>query len=360
MAGTEKAGLLDEGILGLTITSGVLLLVFLPVVPSRARATSITTAVVIVIVYGGARVIGGPAEFWSAAGAFLTGIGWTAVSAVAFRRWRWEHGYIVSSWLEGLPTADPAALLPAPTRDAVLPNGRHTLLILLGPAVLIGAALTGAGLAITRFLPMVRNLDETGIAWFAGNRSDSLTVLATLVGALGTTSGVVAVLLISTPLAFAWTRRRAPAAFLLTAVVGETALYLLAGMIVDRVRPTVDHLSEGVPPTSSFPSGHVAASLVAYGGVALLLATWMRTRWRYAAVAPVPLMVIGVALSRLYWGVHYPTDALASNLYASVWLAVCRRAFRPDRGSPHQRASTANINSSSRSVGTNSPMKNER
>ncbi len=69
VTGTEKAGLLDEGILGLTITSGVLLLVFLPVVPSRARAGSITTAVVITIAYGGARVILGPAEFCSAVGA---------------------------------------------------------------------------------------------------------------------------------------------------------------------------------------------------------------------------------------------------------------------------------------------------
>ncbi|WP_026533313.1 phosphatase PAP2 family protein [Arthrobacter sp. H41] len=341
--GTGGAGLFDEGLLGLTVTVGVLLLVFLHPMPPRARVPLVVAAAVFVAAYGSARVLGGEAGMEAAIGGVLVGISWVGVGAVAFRRWRQANGADPGSWLDGLPVTDSAALVSAPARDVVLPGGRRAVLVLLGSAAGIGVALTGAGLIITNLLGRVQELDETVIEWFAGIRNDSLTVLATAIGALGTTSGVVAVLLVSAPLALAATRRWAPAIFLLAAVVGETGLYLLAGMVVGRMRPAVDHLSEGVPPTSSFPSGHVAASLVAYGGVALLLAAWTRTRWRYAAVACVPLIVIGVALSRMYWGVHYPTDALASVLYAGVWLAVCWRAFRPDRGSPHRTSTSQNF-----------------
>lgn len=121
--------------------------------------------------------------------------------------------------------------------------------------------------------------------------------------------------------------------FLLVAAVGETALFLAVSTVVGRLRPPVDYLSPHLPPTSSFPSGHVAASVVTYGGGALLVFAWTRSRLRYAAAVLAVLAVLGVAFSRLYRGVHYPTDTLASVLYASAWLAVCWWVFRPGRGS---------------------------
>lgn len=46
---------------------------------------------------------------------------------------------------------------------------------------------------------------------------------------------------------------------------------------------------------------------------------------------------LGVASSRLYRGVHHPTDVLASVLYVSVWLAVCWQVLRPNRGADRPR-----------------------
>jgi len=58
------------------------------------------------------------------------------------------------------------------------------------------------------------------------------------------------------------------------AVAGETGLFLLASVIVHRFRPGIPHL-DGAPPTSSFPSGHTAATIALACGLALGLA---RTR----------------------------------------------------------------------------------
>lgn len=76
----------SEGLLDLTIAVGALLLVFLPVIPSWPRVASITTAAIIIVAYGGARIVGGPAELWPAVAALLLGIGWTAINAHRRRR----------------------------------------------------------------------------------------------------------------------------------------------------------------------------------------------------------------------------------------------------------------------------------
>jgi undecaprenyl-diphosphatase len=198
--------------------------------------------------------------------------------------------------------------------------------------VIIASGVTGAGFLVTG-VDSVRRVDQATVQWLAEHRNETWNALADVAGSFGNTPGIVGVLLVAAPLAVAITRRAAPAVFLLVAAVGETALYLISGMIVRRPRPDVDHLSEGLPPTSSFPSGHVAAAVVAYGGLALLLRAWAQSRLRDLGLILAPLLVLGTALSRLYWGVHYPTDTAVGLIFGAVWVFVCWRCFKPARGS---------------------------
>jgi undecaprenyl-diphosphatase len=97
-------------------------------------------------------------------------------------------------------------------------------------------------------------------------------------------------------------------------------------------RPPVTHLGPELPVTASFPSGHVAAAISLYGAVAILL--WHTTRrwlrWLVAAAGGV-LLPAFVAASRLYRGVHFPTDVAGSILLAVTWLAVAWWVVRPTR-----------------------------
>ena len=319
--------------MGSTITFGVLLLVFLPVLPPRLRRPATAAVVALVAAIGVTRVALGVHFPSDVLGGWLLGVLWLAVTAAAFRRWCQEDGLRRRPAVEGLAPEERPVLVPAPVHDAPLPAGWRGLAELLAAAVMVWGALVGVGLLITNVLGAVRRFDVAAVEWFAGVRTETLTPVITAVGQLGSTLGIVTVLVAVVPLALGYTRRWAPPVFLLVATIGETALFLAISTVVGRLRPPVDHLSPNLPPTSSFPSGHVAASVVSYGGIALLMLAWTRNRLRYAAVVMAVLAVLGVALSRLYRGVHYPSDTLASVLYGSVWLAVCWWVFRPGRGS---------------------------
>lgn len=149
----------------------------------------------------------------------------------------------------------------------------------------------------------------------------------------GNTPGIVAVLLFAIPLILAATKRRAPAMVLLTATAGETTIFLVTQAVVGRERPAVAHLA-GEPATSSFPSGHVAASAATYGCLALAVSAWTRYRVRGVLLLAAGMLVAAVALTRLYLGMHYPTDVMASLLFAPTWVAVCWHVLQPARGSP--------------------------
>ena len=106
------------------------------------------------------------------------------------------------------------------------------------------------------------------------------------------------------------------------AVVGETAIFTATTLFIDRPRPSVPHLDEA-PPTSSFPSGHTAAAVCFYGAIAAIIIWHTRHRWiKVVAVvvcAAVPLTIGG---SRVYRGMHYPTDVLVGGLLGAIWLTV--------------------------------------
>lgn len=335
VAGGDPAAatVFSSGSIQLVVTCGALLLVFLPTIPVKAVPWAIGGATLAVATFEVIRVLTGAVPLWPVAGGWLTAVGWLAATVWAFRRWQ-RSRKIPSDARWDLPVDDKAALMPAPEGDPLLPGGRRSALKLGGAWLLLASAVTGLGLLITEAIPSVQSFDQAVVEWFAANRTETLSALATMAGSFGTTGGIIGVLIVVGALVIAITRRRAPTMFLVTAVVGETALYLLSGVIVGRPRPDVDHLSEGVPPTSSFPSGHVAAAVVMYAGLALLLRAWVQSRLRKLGFILAPLIVLGVLLSRLYWGVHYPTDTIASLLFATVWLGVCWRYFLPARGSP--------------------------
>lgn len=125
------------------------------------------------------------------------------------------------------------------------------------------------------------------------------------------------------------------ATFASMAVVGSALLNLSAKRIFTRDRPSI---WESITPevTWSFPSGHAMGSAT-LAAVVIVLA-W-HTRWRWPATAAMSAFVVLVGISRVYLGVHYPSDILAGWAVASAWAAACHLAvfrFRaptwPDRG----------------------------
>jgi undecaprenyl-diphosphatase len=117
-------------------------------------------------------------------------------------------------------------------------------------------------------------------------------------------------------------RRRRLALLLAAAIGGGQALSLTLKHHFDRPRPAlVPHLSWTA--TSSFPSGHALTATVTYLTLALLLArtesTW-RAKVYLVTVAALLSMLVGV--SRVYMGVHWPTDVIAGWAAGTMWAIL--------------------------------------
>lgn len=132
-------------------------------------------------------------------------------------------------------------------------------------------------------------------------------------------------------------RRNYRTAFvLLLAVVGGTLLTMTAKDIYARPRPTVVQPVVSLD-SFSFPSGHATVAAVTYLTIGILLArTQTRPLLRVYVLSIAILVTLAVGLSRVYLGVHWPTDVvagwLAGGLWAMlVWLVAGRlEAFIPD------------------------------
>ncbi|MGB7326671.1 MAG: phosphatase PAP2 family protein [Rubripirellula sp.] len=112
-------------------------------------------------------------------------------------------------------------------------------------------------------------------------------------------------------------------AVLLISTLSGMAASLLMKSLFARPRPDfVPHLSHVY--TSSFPSGHSMMAAVVYLTLAVILASVMRHFWlRVYAIAVAVGLTVLVGISRVYMGVHYPTDVLAGWTAGLVWALAC-------------------------------------
>ena len=227
----------------------------------------------------------------------------------------------------------------APTAGVVAGARPRTLPGLFGAVVmaflLVEALLLGLGLLVTRVLTHTWvHRDEFA---FEQDVVIHRTPFWNSVTSFGTVLGGTEIVLAMTALgclvlALRGHGPRLPA-FLAVAVAGETVLFVLASIAIDRLRPGIPHL-DGAPPTSSVPSGHTAATVALWCGLALGLArTHPGHRLRVLSWVLAVTLPGFVLCSRLYRGMHWPTDVAASVVFTLLWLFLLRAILLP-RGVP--------------------------
>jgi undecaprenyl-diphosphatase len=163
------------------------------------------------------------------------------------------------------------------------------------------------------------------VAWLAAHRVPWFDPVSAFLAELGNTGVIVGAAVIAAGVAYYLTRRWRPSLVIVTVLVGEVAIFVLSSVIVDRPRPPVPHLDAQLPPTSSFPSGHTAASICLYGTIAALVLRGTRAWWRWVVLAVAVSLVAVVGFARLYRGAHHPTDVLASVAFAIPWVLTVLR-----------------------------------
>ncbi len=191
------------------------------------------------------------------------------------------------------------------------------LVIVIGVAL---AAFVTLALALA-VAPAFERFDVTLSAAIRGLEAPGLELLARGMTVIGDT-GPMALLTLATAFAL-WVRgRRTEAVVLIVAVAGGALIGHALKIGFHRVRPALEFARIDLPPTYSFPSGHALASFIYFAFVSFTLLLNERRLWRsVAGVAAALAVAAGIALSRVYLGVHYLGDIIAAWLVGSAWLA---------------------------------------
>jgi undecaprenyl-diphosphatase len=118
-------------------------------------------------------------------------------------------------------------------------------------------------------------------------------------------------------------RRRPEAAGYASATLSGWALYGLFKFLFQRARPhVIPRLMSGSGGWYAFPSGHASLAPLVFGlGALIWSAPWPRV-WRLAMVCAAALLSLLIAFSRVYIGVHWPTDAIGGLLMGTGWAAL--------------------------------------
>lgn len=217
----------------------------------------------------------------------------------------------------------------ARVRELLRSAGWREFVLLLSVGALLGGILIFVSISD---LVLEGDLHETEVRWMKDLRSP--TDLARPIGpawlenvnrevtVLG--GGVVLTLITLVVAGYLLIERwYASTLFLLVAVAGGMLLTNVLKGFFDRDRPTVvPHLADSL--LQSYPSGHSMMSSVVYLTLAVLLARAMeRRRVKVYCVTVALLLSLIVGASRVYLGVHYPTDVIAGWAGGIAWALLC-------------------------------------
>lgn len=161
--------------------------------------------------------------------------------------------------------------------------------------------------------------DESVRNWVHQFASPVMTRAMTAISLLG--YNVLIIELAIAFIVFAKLRWKRAALWLAIAMAGSLLLDLALKYAYHRTRPTAFF---GTAPSSySFPSGHALCSLCFYGVLAGLLSARIKSLpWRIVVWTVAAVLIVAIGLSRIYLGVHYPSDVLAGYLAATVWVGT--------------------------------------
>lgn len=184
-----------------------------------------------------------------------------------------------------------------------------------------------------------QSFDDAVMHWMAAHQVKGVQTAMLEITSLGT--GTVVGMIVVVAGTFLWLNQHKHSAILLMAATG-------GGLVLDNLlkigfnRPRPQIFKWGTyAVSSSFPSGHAMSSVIVYGTVAYLVARLQRNVGsRILTLCFAAFMIVAICSSRLYLGVHYPSDVLAGVVVGLAWAAFCMAVLEAaqlyaKRSAPH-------------------------
>ncbi len=194
-----------------------------------------------------------------------------------------------------------------------------------------------AALAESVMQGQTQRFDDAVLLWMDQHATSGITVAALEVTALG--AGLVVWMVIAVASVFLWVNRHHYSVYLLwAATLGAGLINSTLKISFDRPRPQLFEWRIPHAGLASFPSGHAMTAMVVYATLAYLIARLEPSRLlRRLTLGVTAVVVLLIGLSRMYLGVHYPTDVLAGYIAGFVWVVFCGLTIEAIRYFRHRR-----------------------
>lgn len=203
----------------------------------------------------------------------------------------------------------------------LLPAHRHAILPYLLAALVLSALFL---YALARFHedlvhPRIEYLDHALPQAIHTHDTSTLTALAKFLSFIGSPVTLFPVVPLASAILW-FRRRRHDAALLLIGMSGAGTLESAIKLHYRRIRPDLPWAFVHER-SFSFPSGHSVLAIVLYGILAYILLHTFRLAWQRTTVfAACVTLILGIGLSRIYLGAHFPSDVLAGYFVGATWL----------------------------------------
>jgi undecaprenyl-diphosphatase len=186
-----------------------------------------------------------------------------------------------------------------------------------------------------------QKFDDAVLLWMNQHASPELTDVALNLTALG--AGMVVWFMVIVASVFLWsTRHRWSVGLLWVSILGSGLINSSMKLFFERPRPQLFPWRAPYAGLSSFPSGHSMTAMVCYATLAYLVtrleATKFLRRFTFFVAA---VLIVSIGLSRMYLGVHYPTDVLAGFTMGLAWAAFCALGLEALRYFRHRKPEVA-------------------
>lgn len=209
--------------------------------------------------------------------------------------------------------------LAAHARNAYATFG---LFLLVGAAIAVGFTMLFTELAGHVSSGRTQRFDDAVMRFIAANQSPLVKSAMLEITMLGT--GTVVMTMVIVAGSFLWLNQHKHSAILLgIATLGGIVLNNLLKSGFDRPRPQIFEWGTHAV-TSSFPSGHAMSAAIVYSTVAYLAARLQKDHIsRVVTMTLSGVLIVLICASRLYLGVHYPSDVLAGVTIGLAWAGFC-------------------------------------
>ncbi|HEX9895460.1 MAG TPA: phosphatase PAP2 family protein [Gemmatimonadales bacterium] len=199
------------------------------------------------------------------------------------------------------------------------------LFLVLGLALAVAGIWVFAELAEEVAQGATRQFDERILLWMNGHASPWRDRLTMQITSIGNGAAVITIALVMC--AFLWVQRHRLAVILVVVgVAGSDLLNQAFKGSFDRPRPELFVLETPFqrPVSASFPSGHAMSAIVVYILLAYLMGRLGGRGWFKVLVNTLAaILIVAIGASRMYLGVHYPSDVIAGYLLGFAWITFC-------------------------------------